>query len=447
MMFSKAFNRCRVMCAVVVLAVPCAHAGSASPAAVVRPALPGPLARADVPRLTLNDDSWLPEATLNAQVIRIPVDEPGSLTLEATLYKPEGPGPFPLMVFNHGKIAGDPRLQPRSEPLTFAREFVRRGYVVIAPNRRGFAHSDGVYQQDGCDVERNGLSQAADVAATVRFMAQQPYVDAQHIAVAGTSHGGLATIAYGSEAAPGVRALLNFAGGLRQDACTGWQDNLTRAFGRYGEAVPVPSLWLYGDNDSVWSAELVARMYSAFIGHGAQAIRIDIGHYKDDAHRLAGERDGLRLWWLPVEAFLAQSGMPTRVLYHVADPALPPPSGYAALDAVNAVPFLDEAGRNGYRNFLRQYPSRAFAVSDAGAWSWAEGGDDPMSVAITRCEQQNAGSCRLYAVNDAVVWNHATVAQAASAKAAATHAGSRRPDESLNSPDSPNVRHTFASRE
>ncbi|WJF90303.1 CocE/NonD family hydrolase [Paraburkholderia bonniea] len=419
MMFSQALTGCRVMCAAVLLAVPCAHAVAVVPAVVVSPTptptQPGPLARAEVPRLALNDDAWLPTASLNAQVIRIPTDAAdvtdaadasGQITLEATLYKPDGPGPFPLMVFNHGKIAGNPRLQPRSEPLTFAREFVRRGYAVIAPDRRGFAHSGGEYQQDGCDVASNGLGQAADVAATVRFMAQQPYVDAQHIAVAGTSHGGLATIAYGELAAPGVRALLNFAGGLRQDACRHWQDNLVDAFGRYGAAARVPSLWLYGENDLVWPAELVTRMYVAFAGQGGPAaVRVDIGRYKNDAHRLAGDRDGVRLWWPPVEAFLAQAGMPTRVLYRVADPALPPPSGYARLDAVDAVPFLDDAGRAGYRNFLRQYPSRAFAVSDAGAWSWAEGGDDPMAVAVKNCEQQNAGACRLYAVNDAVVWN------------------------------------------
>jgi hypothetical protein len=101
-------------------------------------------------------------------------------------------------------------------------------------------------------------------------------------------------------------------------------------------------------------------------------------------------------------------GMPTGVQYQVADPAPPKASGFAALDAVTAVPFVDEAGRNGYRNFLHQYPSRAFAVSDSGAWSWAEGGDDPMSVAVANCQKQSSDPCRLYAVNDSVVWKDAS---------------------------------------
>jgi len=398
----------------------------------------GPLANANVPRLALDDDAYLPSvaASLNEQIISIPTDASGAITLETTIYKPDGPGPFPMIVFNHGKMQGDPRHQERSDPLPLAREFVRRGYVVVAPNRRGFAGSGGTYEQEGCDVERNGVAQAADVAATVDYMSKLSYVDAKHIVVTGTSHGGLATMAYGSEAASGVRALINFSGGLRQDACADWQGNLTQAFGAYGEKTHVPSLWLYGDNDTIWPAALVGKMYHAYVDHGASAKFVDFGTYKNDAHRLVGDRDGVKLWWPPVEAFLARVGMPTGVQYRVADPVAPKPSGFAALDAVDAVPFVDEAGRNGYRNFLHQYPSRAFAVSDSGAWSWAEGGDDPMSVAVANCQKQSSDPCRLYAVNEAVVWKDGSATQTADGSGA-----------SASGPDASNgEKHAIASR-
>ncbi|WP_322056729.1 dienelactone hydrolase family protein [Paraburkholderia sp. J63] len=376
----------------------------------------GPLGSANVPRIAL-DDAYLPvvRADMNEQIIHIPVAGDSGVTLETTVYRPDGPGPFPMVVFNHGKIPGDPRMQPRSDPMSFAREFVRRGYVVVAPNRQGFAGSGGTYQQDGCDVASNGLGQAADVATAVDYMARQSYVDASHIVVAGTSHGGLATMAYGTEAAHGVRALINFSGGLRQDACTGWQNNLTEAFGDYGAKARVASLWLYGDNDSVWTPDLVTRMFAAFhtaqLGEaqsGAGAKLVDFGSYKNDAHRLVGDRDGVQVWWPKVETFLANQGMPTAVEYRVATQAAPHASGYASIDSVGAVPFLDQAGRDGYRNFLKQYPSRAFAVSDSGAWSWAEGGDNPMAVAIANCQQHSSDPCRLYAVNSNVVWANDT---------------------------------------
>jgi dienelactone hydrolase len=401
MVFSKVLTVCAMSAAFSVCAVSLAHA---DPLANTD----GPLTRANVQRLALDEDGYLPVVKMSEQIIRIPVDADGKVTLETTVYRPEGPGPFPMVVFNHGKIHGDPRTQTRSDPMSFAREFVRRGYVVVAPNRQGFADSGGTYVQDGCDVTRNGLSQAADVSTTIDYMSKQSYVDAQHIIVAGTSHGGLATIAYGTDAAPGVRALINFSGGLRQDACTDWQGNLTSAFGSYGEKTHVPSLWLYGDNDSIWPSSLVSRMYAAYTEHtpasGVSAKMIDFGSYKNDAHRLVGDRDGVKVWWPSVEAFLARIGMPTGVQYRVSEPVQPKATHFASIDAVDSVPFVDEAGRAGYRNFLHQYPSRAFAVSDSGAWSWAEGGDDPMSVAITNCQKQSSDPCRLYAVNESVVW-------------------------------------------
>jgi dienelactone hydrolase len=389
-----------------ICAMACACSAFVAPSAPARPLVEvdaRPLASPQVRPIAL-DETYLPATRLNEQVIGIPADATGKVLLETTVYKPDGPGPFPMIVFNHGKIKGDPHRQARSEPLPLAREFVRRGYVVVAPNRRGFAHSTGTYEGHGCDVERNGMGQAADIAGTVDFMSKQPYVDAQHIVVAGTSHGALATMAYGTEAAPGVRALINFSGGLRQDACTDWQGNLTRAFGAYGEKTRVPSLWLYGENDSVWPATLSTKMHSAYAANGASAKMVNFGSYKNDAHRLVGDRNGVRVWWPSVGSFLARVGMPTRVQYRVDDRERPKATGYAAIDSVEAVPFLDEAGRDGYRNFLQMYPGRAFAVSESGAWSWAEGGDDPMSVAVANCQKQSANPCRLYAVDNSVVW-------------------------------------------
>ena len=143
-------------------------------------------------------------------------------------------------------------------------------------------------------------------------MSHQSYVDASRIVVAGTSHGGLVSVAYGTEAAPGVRGIINFSGGLRHDLCDGWQKNLVDAFDQYGAHTAVRSLWLYGDNDSVWTP-LVAQMHDAYVSHGTQARFIDFGRYKDDAHRLIVDRDGVPVWWPAVNAFLAQLNLPTSV--------------------------------------------------------------------------------------------------------------------------------------
>lgn len=46
---------------------------------------------------------------------------------------------------------------------------------------------------------------------------------------------------------------------------------------------------------------------------------------------------------------------------------VPPSSGFAAIDNVGAIPFLDEAGRAGYRTFLGLNRPRAFVVAPDGA--------------------------------------------------------------------------------
>lgn len=342
---------------------------------------------------------------MNESVIRIPLTGAQiNLSLEATLFKPDGPGPFPIVIFNHGKERGDPRQQKRSRPLALAREFVQRGYAVLAPNREGFADSDGNYSEPICGIEELGLQQAADVAAAVHYIKQQPFAQTNRIVIIGASEGGLASIAYGEQPDAGVIGIINFSGGLRQDACDSWQQAMVDAFHGYGERSQIPTLWFYGDNDRFWPSGLAPQLYSAYRSGGGRAMLIDFGSYKDNAHRLVGDRDSVPVWWPGVARFLHRLGMPTKVRFAVTRPVLPPATGYAPLQAVNAVPYLDAEGRAGYQNFLEKYPTRAFALSDSGAWSWAEGGDDPITVALDSCQRNSRDACRLYAIDNTVVW-------------------------------------------
>jgi len=75
------------------------------------------------------------------------------------------------------------------------------------------------------------------------------------------------------------------------------------------------------------------------------------------------------------------------------------------LQDVEAIPFLKAGGRDGYRAFLSKSFPRAFALSPTGAWGWAEMGDDPMARALANCNRNSKDlPCRLYAVDDGVVW-------------------------------------------
>jgi hypothetical protein len=71
---------------------------------------------------------------------------------------------------------------------------------------------------------------------------------------------------------------------------------------------------------------------------------------------------------------------------------------------VAAIPYLAGNGREEYRAFLQRQMPRAFAVSPTGAWGWAEEGEDPGASALAACQSRSSQACRLYSVDDYVVW-------------------------------------------
>lgn len=241
-----------------------------------------------------------------------------TLKLETTVYKPAGDGPFPLIVLNHGKARGKAAFQARARYSEQAAALVARGYVVAIPMRQGFSKSGGAYIGSGCNVEANGIIQAEDVVAALDYMTAQPYVDRNRIVVMGQSHGGLTTLAFGTIAYPGVRGLVNFAGGLRNDTCVDWEGNLVRAFETYGRQSRYPSLWFYGDNDSYWPKPMPDRMFAAYTGAGGKGRLVDFGNFKSDSHGMFASHAGLAIWLPQVDAFLRELGLPAGPLQAVA---------------------------------------------------------------------------------------------------------------------------------
>jgi dienelactone hydrolase len=250
------------------------------------------------------------DAALRERVIR--VAKPGFLapTLEVTLFSPPGDGPFPVAVINHGKAAGDPRWQARARYSLPSRALVERGFLVVLPMRAGFSKSTGSYMGVGCNTESNGLVQADDVAAVLDHVATLPEADVTRTIVMGQSHGGMTTLALGTLDRPGVKGLVNFAGGLRNSNCVAWEDGLARAFAAYGAKTRVPSLWFYGDNDSYWSRPVWEAMHRAYTAAGADARMVAFGTFaQGDAHGMFGSRAGQSIWLPEFDRFAVELGV------------------------------------------------------------------------------------------------------------------------------------------
>src|SRR5688500_9494800 len=76
---------------------------------------------------------------------RAPYDElfyrSGHLSIQAYLYRPYGNGPFPVVIYNHGKREGKER---NSVPAPYiGRLLTRVGYAALVVERRGYGRSDG----------------------------------------------------------------------------------------------------------------------------------------------------------------------------------------------------------------------------------------------------------------------------------------------------------------
>lgn len=344
-------------------------------------------------------------ASMNEQVVMVKASGVVDVEIETTIFKPDGAGPFPLVVINHGKAPGNPRFQERARFLAASREFVRRGYAVALPMREGFSKSTGGYAESGCNIAANAERQADSVEAALEWLRAQSYVDAARIVVVGQSHGGLTTMALGARNPQGVRGLVNFAGGLRATAPTCiWENSLSQAFRRYGARVKLPSLWFYGDNDSYFSPEVWRDLEAQYRGAGGQVRLVAFGRFRSDAHGMFAVRDGLRIWVPEVEAFLEALGLPSRPVIAISDVVRLPRSDFAPLEDVAALPHVRDNGRAGYATFLQKSLPRAFAISPSGAWGWAAEGDDPTARAIANCQKSSSTPCRLYAVDEEVVW-------------------------------------------
>ncbi|QJW85297.1 hypothetical protein HK414_23620 [Ramlibacter terrae] len=120
------------------------------------------------------------------------------------------------------------------------------------------------------------------------------------------------------------------------------------------------------------------------------------------------------VWVRDVPVTAAPSAPPAARPAALRAPTQPAPiaSGYAAIEDVDAIPYLSDRGRAGYREWLLRPTPKAFAISTTGYWypAWSLAPQDtslptdPTERAVVGCTRNAGTPCRLYAVNGSVVW-------------------------------------------
>jgi len=169
--------------------------------------------------------------------------------LHGFLWKPEGPGPFPAVLWNHGS-----EKLPGSQP-ALAKFYTNHSYVFFVPHRRGQGRSPGEYIQElvaqvpPSERARRMVelqqAEVEDVIAALNYLKSQPFVDPTRIAISGCSYGGIQTLLAG-ERDLGVKALVPFApGAMSWDQNAPLQDRLERAV----DLAKAPVFLIQAEND------------------------------------------------------------------------------------------------------------------------------------------------------------------------------------------------------
>jgi dienelactone hydrolase len=354
------------------------------------------------------EDPSLPLAPLREEVLSLPGDANRPVTLQVTLFTPPGSGPFPLAVMNHGANHASANSRGERYHRTMpAYYFLSRGYAVALPMMRGFAESGGSLFDAGCDSAAFGHANAADIKGVIEALATRGDIDRSRIVVAGQSFGAWNTLGLGENPPFGVRGLVLFNPALRSSSCATQNESMAQAAGRFGRETALPSLWFYGDNDTVMPIPVWRDVFDRYVRAGGRATLAAFGRYGADSHQLLSDPGSLPVWADKVDAFLAQVGLPSRVEYPDYLPRpFPPATHWAELTDASAIPFLSDKGRALYQRFLTMNDPRVFIIAPNGAATAENGGYDPLGHGLRRCARL-ASDCQLYAANSDIVWSAA----------------------------------------
>ena len=201
----------------------------------------------------------------------------GDITLKATIYRPEGAGPFPAIIGMHD-CAGllNPVGNIASKYREWAQLLVKNGFIVLFPESYG---SRGLGNQ--CSVRnrmvRPDRERVADAIASRRWLQQQPDVRADHISLLGWSNGGssaLWTVRPQHKTADKLdfRSAVALYPACRRLDSTAW-------------GTRVPTLILMGASDDVSSPQDCERMVAGAKGRSAKiAIVVYPGAFHDFDH-------------------------------------------------------------------------------------------------------------------------------------------------------------------
>jgi len=260
---------------------------------------------------------------LNEEVVKIPMAINGffgksEIKLTATIYRPGGKGPFPVIVLSHGRASSqvDRQKVGRYRVIPQITEFTKRGFMVIVPVRRGYGATGGTDEENmgTCDTPyylQAGLEAAKDILAAVQYIQNNNYADANNLLLVGQSVGGFSSLVAASLNPPGLKGVVNFSGGHggRPNTEPGFPcspERMTEDIAKIAKTIHVPALWHYVENDKYFSPKYVQNWFQAFQNAGAKGRLVIQPPFGKDGHTLFSSKNGIPIWTPEFDKFLSE---------------------------------------------------------------------------------------------------------------------------------------------
>ncbi|MEM7546011.1 MAG: alpha/beta hydrolase [Pseudomonadota bacterium] len=255
------------------------------------------LDRRDIEQLSpAPDDEWWSTATSLMLDTGI-VEDGNPVRLHTLLQLPAGNGPFPLAMIHHGSAGGGADMRR----LVWSAEWLgdmlnERGWAVAFPQRRGRGGSDGVYGEgltpDGTDYSGDAgrsLSGAAraldDAEAALLALRQRNDISDDPVLLMGMSRGGVLAHLQAAERPDDVAGVVNFVGGWLREGY-GDHDEVHRSLFRKAAAYRSPTLWIYGEDDPLYTVAYSRAIFDYYLRAGGQGRFMSVevpgeeaGHY------------------------------------------------------------------------------------------------------------------------------------------------------------------------
>ncbi|MEE4174418.1 MAG: prolyl oligopeptidase family serine peptidase [Xanthomonadales bacterium] len=172
---------------------------------------PDPLSYGEVTRWTYSEVGGLDTDTFVVpELVSYPTFDSGKGgpdSIPAWVYKPEGEGPFPVIIQIHGGPEGQSRPSFSS---TYQMWTQKLGAAVIRPNVRGSDGYGKTYM--GLDNGFKREDSVKDIGALLDWIATQPDLDENRVAVFGGSYGGYMVLASAVHYSDRLKAAVDIVG-------------------------------------------------------------------------------------------------------------------------------------------------------------------------------------------------------------------------------------------